>query len=82
MNPYGVAIKKYLIEAIPNRYTESIDDTVDRLVHSLATKKDAENLIKLMGELYQAGFDKAIQGMDKAIQAQGMKLKIVPPKRD
>ena len=79
-NPYGVAIKKYLVEIVPSTFTEQTSDLVDRMVHSLVTKKDAERLIRLLGDIYQSGYDKALEATTAALEARGMKLKMLPIK--
>ncbi|RKY76260.1 hypothetical protein DRQ00_09070 [candidate division KSB1 bacterium] len=81
-NPYGIAIKKYLVEIIPGTFTEQTNDLVDRMVHSLVTKKDAERLIRLLGDLYQAGYNKAIEAASAAMEAKGMRLNVNPVKRE
>lgn len=80
-NPYARAIKKYLVQVIPHRYTEEVDETAERLVHHLATKQDAERLIRLLGDIYQAGYDRAIESAKEAMKERGMRLKVVPPKK-
>jgi hypothetical protein len=79
-NPYGIAMKKYLVEIVPGTFTEQTSDLVDRMVHSLVTKNDAERLIRLLGDVYQSGYDKALKAASEAMESKGMSLRIKPIK--
>lgn len=80
INPYGRAIKKYLYEMLKDDYTEQLDETADRIAHTLVTKRDAENVIQLLSKLYGAGYKKALDSAKETLEKHGYNLKIVPPK--
>jgi len=79
LNAYARAIKKYLYEMLQEEYTSELDEIADRIAHSLVTKKDAENVIDLLGKVFGAGYKKAIDSVDEAIAKRGLQLKISRP---
>lgn len=79
LNPYSRAIKKYMLEVLQEGYTTKVDETIDRIVHHMVTKQDAENVISFLGNVYQAGYNQAIQAAEAAIESKGFKFKITPP---
>ena len=81
-NPYARMVKKYLVQMLEDRYTEQIDEATDRMVAALVTQKDAENLTKLLYEVYQTGYHKALDSTREAMAKKGMKIKIISPKRE
>lgn len=80
LNPFEQAVKKYLTQAIPNKYTVEIDDVVHRVVHSLVTKKDAENFLYLMATIHEAGYEMAMNSMKESLAEQGFTVKLSAPK--
>lgn len=81
LNPYSRVIKKYMVQVIPNSYTAEVDETIDRAISVMVTKKDAENFIKFLQLLYKAGYDNAMESATKAMESHGIKMKVVPPKK-
>ena len=79
-DPYSKAIKHYMFDIMPEKYTTQTDDIIDRVVHALVTKRDAECFIRLLGDIYQAGWDKALKNVGETLEQNGLKLKITPPK--
>jgi len=80
LNPYGRAIKKYLFEMVgAGAYTTDLDEIADRIAHSLVTETDAKNVINLLGKVYGAGYQKAIDGVNEVMHNRGMNVKISPP---
>lgn len=77
INPFIRAIKKHVSEMLP--YTEALDETLDRLIGNVVNQKDAERLIKLMSEIYSAGYVKAINDTKTKLAAEGIRLKVVKP---
>lgn len=80
INPYGKILKKYITQIIPDKYTVETDEAVDRIAHTIATKKDTEVIVKMFSDIYQSGYNKALASAQKAIEANGFKMKIMPPK--
>ncbi len=80
LNPFEIAVKKYLTQTIPTKYTMEIDDVVHRVVHSLVTKKDVESFLRLMASVHEAGYEMAMDSMKESLAKQGFKVKISAPK--
>jgi hypothetical protein len=80
MNPYSRVIKKYLVNIIADKYDPALDDVADRLTVGIVNKRDAENLIRLLGALYEAGYNQAIEAAQAAMAERGLKVKVMPPK--
>lgn len=79
---YTLAVKKHLSQALPKTYTESIDQCVDRIMHSMATKQDVESLMKLFNALYYAGYNNAFDAVDKTLKEHNLKLKLSRPNQN
>jgi len=75
-NPYNRAIKKYLIQAMPKKYTAQTDEIIDRITNQIVTKQDGEGLIRLLGDLYQAGYETSMESTQKALEKSGIKLNL------
>ena len=79
MNPFVRAVKKYIQELIPNAYTETVDETVDRISIQISTQRDTERFMRLIAEVYQAGYLKAMEATQERLAKEGIKLKLVSP---
>ena len=79
-DPYTKAIKHYMFEIMPEKYTEQTDDIIDRVAHALITKKDTEHFIRFLGDIYQAGYNKAMISVSEVVKQHGFKLNVVQPK--
>ena len=79
-DPYTKAIKKYMYDIMPDKYTEQTDEIIERVVQSLVTKQDAERYIRFLGDVFQAGYNKAMESVSESIEKHGYKIKITPPK--
>jgi len=74
-NPHAIAIKKYLVQTLPDKCNNQTMDMIDRIAHILVTKRDMETFIKLIADLYQGGYTKAIEVTSEKLEQQGIKLK-------
>ena len=79
-DPYTRAIKKYMYDIMPQKYTDLTDEVIDRICHAIVTKQDAENLIRFLGEVYQAGHEAAIKNATETLEKHNIKLKLIPPR--
>ena len=80
-NPYTHSVKEYVHRAMSSKYTNEVDETISRVCHSLITKKDAEQFLRLLNEMYATGYMKAIESAQKSLEAHGLKMRLVPPQR-
>ena len=78
-NQHSYAIKKYTHELIKDRYPQH-EELLTRVCSSLVTENDVEGFAKLMADLYECGFLKAMEESRDALEAAGYKMSITPPK--
>lgn len=77
-NQHGWAIKKYTHELIKERYLAH-EELLTRICSSLVTERDVEGFAKLMADLYECGFLKALEENKAALEAVGYRMEIHPP---
>ena len=78
-NPYTLAVKKHVANALPKSYNESVDRCVDRVMHSMVTKQDVEELMHLLNLLYTTGYNTAFDNCAKTLKEHGLKINMVRP---
>jgi hypothetical protein len=71
-NPLGIVVKKYMFDVLQERYLKH-EDIIERVSHSLATRCDVEKFGKLILEVYEAGFMKAVNDNKEAWERLGYK---------
>ena len=76
-NPRGFALKKWLSQLLEKKYPPH-DTIVERVGMSLTTDSDLKDFGKLIGEVYQSGYAKAINDYKKEVEKLGIKINIVP----
>ena len=81
-NIYMAAIKQYVQKVMPSKYTEDIDDSLSRISSSLVTKKDVETFLKLLNEIFNSGYIKAIDATKHSLAEHGMVMELVSPKTE
>lgn len=77
-NPKAFTLKKWFYELLKLNYA-SHDTIIERVSTSLTTDKDLEDFGKLIGQIYEMGFRKAIEEYAKEAEKIGLKVSIVPP---
>ena len=77
-NQHMYAIKKYAFEMVKDRYPEH-EELITRLCSALITEKDIEGFAKLMADLYESGFLRALEENKAALKQAGYELSITPP---
>lgn len=80
-NPKAFTLKKWFYELLGMDYAAH-DQIIERVATSLTTEKDLEEFGKLIGQVYELGFRKAIEEYAKEAERVGLKVSIVPPKKD
>ena len=80
MNPYAQSVKKYVFEAMADKYTHEMDETLSRVTHSLVTKEDVEKFLALLSEMHNVGYMKAMKNAQQSLEEHGLKMKLVKPK--
>jgi hypothetical protein len=77
-NPKAFTIKKWLYELLNLNYA-SHDQIIERVSYSLITEKDLEDFSKLIGQVYETGYKKAVEDYRKQFEDMGLKIQIVIP---
>lgn len=78
-NPQSVAIKRYLFDLLKDRY-ERNKGYIDRLSASTLTREDYESLGRLIADIYESGFVRAVDQYKEQMSKLGMKVSIVADK--
>lgn len=74
-NPKSFILKKWIGQILGIK-TNKHTDIIDRISHSLATQKDLEDLSKLLGSIYEAGFYKAASDYKKELIKHNIQVKV------
>lgn len=79
-NPQSNAIKKHIFELIKERYSRN-EKFIERMATGITTKEDYESLGRLITDLYEAGFIRAVEQYKEQFAKLGMKVSIVPEEK-
>lgn len=74
-NPKGYYIKKYLSEIIPNSYNQH-NDIAQRIGQAIVTESDLEKFAKLLADLFQSGYLRAVEDHKKQLEKLNLKAHI------
>lgn len=77
-NPKAFTIKKWFYELLKMNYA-SHDQIIERISSSLVTEKDLQDFSKLIGQVYDTGYRKAVEDYRKQFEDMGLKVQIVVP---
>lgn len=75
-NPQSIAIKKYLFELLKERYSKN-ENFIDRFSNMITTQQDYEDLGKLLVDIFEVGFLRAVNQYKSQFEKMGMKINIV-----
>lgn len=75
-NPRSFTLKKWFHELLKEKYIPH-DHIVDRVAPSLVTEKDMEDFGKLIVEVYEKGYLKAVEDYREQFEKMGVKINIV-----
>lgn len=76
-NPYRLAIQKYLHQILGDRYNK-YHDLMQRMTHNVVTVKDATDYGKMLVEIYEVAYLKAVEDYRKTVESHGFKIGIIP----
>jgi hypothetical protein len=77
-NPRAFTLRKWFYDLLKLNYIEH-DAIIERVGTSLATQKDLEDFGKLIGQVYDIGYRKAVEDYRKEIEKLGLKVQVVAP---
>ena len=78
-NLQAVAIKRYLFDLLKERY-EKNQRYIDRLAVGTLTREDYESLGKLLADVYESGFVRAVEQYKEQMSKLGLRVNIVADK--
>ncbi len=78
-NPRGHYLKKTMFEILQERYSNN-EPVIERLGVSLTTEGDLNSFMKLVTDIYEIAYLKAVNDHKEALQKAGLVAKIVSPK--
>ena len=76
-NPRGFALKRWFAQILADKYSPH-DNIVERVGMALVTENDLKDFGKLLGQVYEAGYMKAINDYKHQVEKMGIKVKVVP----
>lgn len=80
-NAKGHYVKKSMFEILQERYMQN-EQIVDRLSVSLLTESDVKQFLKLITDVYELAYMKAVNDHKEQLQNLGLIATIVPQKTD
>jgi hypothetical protein len=76
MNPRTFTLKKWLIDLLKDKYPPH-DNIVERVSTVFATDKDLEDFGKLITQVYECAYFRAVSEYKKEIEKLGLRIDIV-----
>lgn len=77
-NPRAFTLRKWFYDLLKVAYIHH-DPIIERVSTALTTEKDLEDFGKLIGQVYEIGYKKAVDDYRAQIEAMGLKIHIVAP---
>ena len=77
-NPRSFTLKRWFYELLHQKYAGH-DNIVERVSTSLITDKDVEDFGRLVSEVYEAGYRRAVQDYQVQAEKLGIKIEVVAP---
>ena len=77
-NPRAFTLKRWLYELLKEKYSEQHDKTAERIAASVHTNQDMEDFGKLLTEVFEVGYRKAVDDYKVQAEKHGLKVHIVP----
>ena len=80
-NPYAPTIKKFLFDMLKQEYSKH-EPFIDKMVSTISTPKEYEDISKFLLEIYQSGYLTAVDQHREGLEKLGLKANIVSPKQE
>lgn len=78
-NPRAFTLKKWFYDMLKLDYAAH-DTIIERISSSLTTQKDVEDFGKLIGQVYETAYKKAVEDYKAEAEKLGLKVSVVAPK--
>lgn len=77
-NPRAFTLRKWFYDLLKVNYV-AYDNIIERVSTSLITERDLEEFGKLVGQVYETGYKKAVEDYRKQMEDMGLKVHVVAP---
>jgi len=77
-NPRGHYLKKTMFEVLQERYAQN-EQIIERMGVTLLTENDLTAFLKMVGDIYEMAYLKAVNDHREQLQKAGLVARIVPP---
>lgn len=77
-NPKGHILKKAMFEVLQERYSQN-EQIIERLGVSLMTESDLKSFMKLVTDIYESAYIKAVNDQKEQLQKLGLIANVVSP---
>jgi len=77
-NPRGHYLKKTMFEVLQERYAQN-EQIIERMGVTLLTESDLAAFMKMVGDIYEMAYLKAVNDHREQLQKAGLVARIVPP---
>jgi hypothetical protein len=78
-NKYQYGLSKYMQQFLVNRYPQN-KDIIERIGHNLVTEQDFTDFMKLIVDVYEVAYLKAVDQHKVCLEKLGIKMEITQPK--
>lgn len=79
-NPRGHYLKKTMFEVLKERYAQN-EQIIERMGVTLLTESDLNAFVKMIGDVYELAYMKAVNDHREQLQKAGLVARIVPSEK-
>lgn len=79
-NPRGHYLKKTMFEVLQERYAQN-EQIIERMGVTLLTENDLTAFMKMVGDIYEIAYLKAVNDHREQLQKAGLVARIVSPEK-
>lgn len=77
--PRSLAIKKYIAQILENKYM-AYEETIERATHQLITERDMSSFGKMVADIYEAGYMRAVNDYKTQLEKMNIRVNITTQK--
>lgn len=79
-NPRGHYLKKTMFEVLKERYAQN-EQIIERMGVTLLTESDLTAFVKMVGDIYEMAYLKAVNDHREQLQKAGLVARVVPSEK-
>ena len=77
-NPHGRLLKQPMVDILGHKYLKH-EEILERISHSMGTQQDTQKFLKLIVEVYEVAYTKAVDDQSDALKKLGFNVTIKQP---